>query len=128
MQLRCKVGHHHAKRLGSVHASKNFPAHSLQFVGNLVGQWENERCVNALKRNVQPRAAIERNKLCLRGLGFETHDDVFRKSVLSPDFQYAKQLAEIALGEFGIDGEPELSARLRGSNDSSLRSGGRLPR
>jgi hypothetical protein len=93
-----------------------------------VCQWEYERGVNALKWNVQPRAVIERNKLCLRGLGFETHDDVFRESVLSPDFQYAKQLAEIALGEFGIDGEPELSARLRGSNDSSLRSGGRLPR
>jgi hypothetical protein len=61
--------------------------------------------------------------MCLRGLGFEIHDDVFREGVLSPDFQYGKQLAEMALGELGIDGEPELSACLHGSNDSALRSG-----
>jgi hypothetical protein len=47
---------------------------------------------------------------------------VFGESVLSPDFQHGKQLAEMALGEFGIDGQPELSARLHGSNDSALRS------
>jgi hypothetical protein len=28
----------------------------------------------------------------------------------------------MALGEFGIDGQPELSARLRGRNDPALRS------
>jgi hypothetical protein len=59
----------------------------------------------------------------MRGLGFEIHDDVFSESVLSADFEHGKKLAEMALGEFGIDGEPELSARLHGSNDSALRSG-----
>jgi hypothetical protein len=88
-----------------------------------VCQWEYERGVNALKWNVQPRAVIERNKLCLRGLGFEIHDDVFREGVFFPDFEHSKKLAEIALGEFGIDGETELSARLCGSDDSALRSG-----
>jgi hypothetical protein len=32
-------------------------------------------------------------------------------------------LVEIALGESGIDGQPKLSAFLRGSNDSAFRSG-----
>jgi hypothetical protein len=57
----------------------------------------------------------------LSGLGFETHDDVFSQGVLSPDFEHSKKLAEMALGEFGIDGEPELSARLCGRNDFALR-------
>jgi hypothetical protein len=60
--------------------------------------------------------------MCLRDLGFEIHDDVFRKSVLSADFEHSKKLAEMALGEFGIDGEPELSARLHRRNDFALRS------
>jgi hypothetical protein len=88
-----------------------------------VCQWKYECSVNALKRNVQPRAVIERNKLCLRGLGFEIHDDMFSEGVLSPDFEHGKQLAEMALGEFGIDCEPELSALFCGRNDSALRSG-----
>jgi hypothetical protein len=117
-----KIGHHHAKCLGLIHAAENLAANSIQFIGYLVCQWEYERGVNALKWNVQPRAVIERNKLCLRGLGFEIHDDVFREGVLSPDFQHGKQLAEMALGEFGIDGEPELRALLCGRNDSALRS------
>jgi hypothetical protein len=119
----CKIGHHHAKCLGPIYSAENLATNSIQFIGYLVGQRKHECCVNALKWNVQPRAVIERNKLCLRGLGFEIHDDVFREGVLSPDFQYGKKLAEMALGEFGIDGEPELSARLHGSNDSALRSG-----
>jgi hypothetical protein len=56
-------------------------------------------------------------------LGLETHDDVLSESILSPDFQHSEKLAEMALGEFGIDGEPELSARLCGSNNFALRSG-----
>jgi hypothetical protein len=88
-----------------------------------VCQWEYERGVDALKWNVQPRAVIERNKMCLRGLGFEIHDDMFRQSVLSADFKHGEKLTEMALGEFGIDGEPELSARLHGRNDFALRSG-----
>jgi hypothetical protein len=76
-----------------------------------------------LKWNVQPLVVVERNKLRLRGLGFETHDDVFSQGVLSPDFEHGKELVEMALGEFGIDGEPELSALLRGRNDPALRSG-----
>jgi hypothetical protein len=119
----CKIGHHHAECLGPIYSAENLAANSIQFIGYFMGQWEYERGVNALKWNVQPRAVIERNKMCLRGLGFEIHDDVFREGVLSPDFQYGKQLAEMALGELGIDGEPELSACLHGSNDSALRSG-----
>ena len=118
-----KIGHHHAECLGPIHSAENLSANSIQFIGYLVGQWEYERGVNALKWNVQPRAVIERRKLCLRGLGFETHDDVFREGVLSADFEHGEKLAEMAFGEFGIDGEPELSARLHGSNDSALRSG-----
>jgi hypothetical protein len=118
-----KIGHHHAKCLGPIYSAKNLAAHSIQFIGYLVCQWEYERGVYALKWDVQPRTVIERNKLCLRGLGFEIHDDVLRESVLSADFEHGKKLAEMALGEFGIDGEPELSARLHGSNDSALRSG-----
>jgi len=41
--------------------------------------------------------------------------------VLSADFEHGKKLTEMALGEFGIDGEPELSARLCGENDFALR-------
>jgi hypothetical protein len=119
----CKIGHHHAKCLGPIYSTQNLSTNSLQFIGYLVRQWEYERGVNALKWNVQPRAVIEGKKLRLRGLGFETHDDVLGEGVLSPDFQYGKQLAEMALGEFGIDGESELSACLHGSNNSALRSG-----
>jgi hypothetical protein len=119
----CKIGHHHAKCLGPVYSAENLPANSIQFIGYLVRQWEYERGVNALKWNVQPGAVVERNKLCLRGLGFEIHDDVFREGVLPADFEHSEKLAEMALGEFGIDGKPELSARLHGSNNSALRSG-----
>ena len=119
----CKIGHHHTKCLGPIYSAENLAANSIQFIGYLVCQWEYERGVNALKWNVQPRAVIERNKLCLRSLGFEIHDDVFREGVLSADFEHSEELAEMALGEFGIDGEPELSARLHRSNDSALRSG-----
>ena len=119
----CEVSHHDPKCLGFVHSAENLAANSIQFIGYFVCQWEYERGVNALKWNVQPRAVIERNKLYLRGLGFEIHDDVLSEGVLSPDFQHGKQLGEMALGEFGIDGEPELSARLHGSNDSALRTG-----
>jgi hypothetical protein len=65
-----------------------------------MGQREDERCVNALKRNVQPRAVIERLNLRLSGLGFEIHDDVFREGVLPTDFKHSEKLAEMALGEF----------------------------
>jgi hypothetical protein len=58
----------------------------------------------------------------LRRLGFETHDDVLCEGVLLPDFQHSKELIEVALGESGIDCEPELSALLCRRNDSALRS------
>jgi len=119
----CKVGHHHAKCLGPIYSAENLAANSIQFIGYFVCQWEYERGVNALKWNVQPRAVIERHKLCLRGLGFETHDDVFREGVLSTDFEHSEELAEVVLGELGIDGQPELSALLCGSNNFALRSG-----
>jgi hypothetical protein len=118
-----KIGHHHAKCLGPIHSAENLAANSIQLIGDLVCQWKYKCGVNALKWNVQPRAVIERNKLCLCGPSFEIHDDVFREGVLSADFEHSEKLAEMALGEFGIDGEPELSARLHGSNDSALRSG-----
>jgi hypothetical protein len=88
-----------------------------------VGQWKYECGVNALEWNVQPLVVVEGKKLRLRGFALETHDDVFSECVLSPDFQHGKHLAEMTFGEFGIDGEPKLSARLCGSNDSALRSG-----
>jgi hypothetical protein len=122
----CKIGHHHAECFGPIHSAEDLSADSIQFIGYLVCQWEYERGVYALKWNVQPRSVIERNKLRLRGLGFEIHDDVFREGVLSADFEHSEKLAEMALGEFGIDGEPELSARLHGRNDSALRLGGGL--
>ena len=119
-----KIGHHHAECLGPIYSAENLAANSIQFIGYLVCQREYERGVNALKWNVQPRAVIERNKLCLRGLGFETHDDVFSQGVLSPDFEHSEKLAEMAFGEFGIDGQSKLSACLHGSNNSALRSVG----
>jgi hypothetical protein len=117
-----KIGHHHAKCLGPIHSAENLAANSIQFIGYLVCQRKDKSGVNALKWNVQPLVVVEGKKLRLRGFALETHDDVFSESVLSPDFQYGKQLAEMALSEFGIDGEPELSARLCGSNDSAFRS------
>jgi hypothetical protein len=118
-----EIGHHHAKCLGLIHAAENLSANSIQLIGNLVGQWKNECSVNALEWNVQPLIVVEGKKLRLRGFALETHDDVFSESVLSPDFEHGKKLAEMALGEFGINCEPELSARLSGSNDPALRSG-----
>jgi hypothetical protein len=44
------------------------------------------------------------------------------KGILVADFQYGKKLGEMGLGEFGIDGEPDLSTLLCGSNDSAFRS------
>jgi hypothetical protein len=102
----CKVGHHHAKCLGPIHPAENLPANPFQFIGDLERQRKYESGVDTLKWNVQPLVVIERYKLRLRGLGFETHDDVFSQSVLSPDFEHGKKLVEMALGEFGIHGEP----------------------
>src|ERR1035438_4919206 len=118
-----EIGHHHTECLGPIHAAENLAANAIQFVGYLVCQWKYERGVNALKWNVQPRAIIERNKLCLRGLSFEIHYDVFREGVLSADFKHSEQLAEVALGKFGIDGKPKLSALLCGGNDFAFRAG-----
>jgi hypothetical protein len=118
-----EIGHHHAKCLGPIHTAENLSANSFQLIGYLVCQWKYERGVNTLKWNVQPLIVVEGKKLRLRCLGFEIHDDVLCQGVLSPDFEHGKKLAEMALGEFGIDGQPELSARLCGSNDSALRSG-----
>jgi hypothetical protein len=118
-----KIGDHHAKCLGPIHPAENLSANPFQLIGNLERQRKYESGVNTLKWNVQPLVVIEGKKLRLRSLRFETHDDVFRKSVLSSDFEHGKKLAEMALGEFGIDGEPELSARLCGRHDFALRSG-----
>jgi hypothetical protein len=118
-----KIGDHHAKCLGPIHPAENLSANPFQLIGNLERQRKYESGVNTLKWNVQPLVVIERYKLRLRRLGFETHDDVFSQSVLSPDFEHGKELVEMALGKFGIDGEPELSPLLCGRNDSALRSG-----
>ena len=91
----CKVGHHHAKCLGPIHPAENLPANSFQFVGNIERQRKYESGVDTLKWNVQPLVVIERNKLRLRGLGFETHDDVFSQGILSPDFEHGKKLVEM---------------------------------
>jgi hypothetical protein len=119
----CKIGHHHAKCLGPIHSAENLAADTIQIVGYLVCQWEYERGVNALKWNVLPLVVVERNKLRLSSLALETHYDVLGQGVFSADFEHRKKLPEMALGEFGIDGQPELSARLCGRNDFALRSG-----
>jgi hypothetical protein len=118
-----EICHHHAKCLGPIDSAENLAANSIQLIGYLVCQRKHESGVDTLKWNVQPLVVVEREKLRLSGLGFETHDDVFSEGVLSPDFEYSKKLAEMALGESGIDGQPELSARLCRSNDSALLSG-----
>ena len=117
----CKISDHHAKCLGPIYSAENLAANSIQFIGDFVCQWEYERCVNALKWNIQPRAVIERNQRRLSGLGLEIHDDMLGKGILVADFQYGKKLGEMGLGEFGIDGEPDLSTLLCGSNDSAFR-------
>ena len=119
----CKIGHHHTKCLGPIHTAEDLSANPFQLIGNLEGQRKYESGVDTLKWNVLPRAVIERNKLRLSGLALETHDDVLCEGVFSPDFEHGEKLAEMGFGEFGIDGEPELSARLCGRNDFALRSG-----
>ena len=121
-----KVSHHHPKCLGFIHAAENLAADPFQLIGNLVGQREDERGVNALKRNVQPRAVIEGQNLRLSGLGFEIHDDVLGQGVSVADFQHGEKLVEMGFGEFGIHREPDLSPPLCGSDDSAPRSGCRL--
>jgi hypothetical protein len=118
-----KIGHHHAECLGAIHAAEDLSANKIQLIGNLVGQRKDESGVNALKWDVQPLVVVKGNKLRLSGLGFETHDNVFSEGVLSPDFEHGEKLAEMALGEFRINGQPELSALLCGRNDPALRSG-----
>jgi hypothetical protein len=121
-----KIGRRYAKCLGPIDSAENLSSDSFQFIGYLKRQRKHECGIDALKWNVQPLVVVERKESRLRGLGFEAHDDVFGKGVLSPDFEHSKKLTEMALGEFGIDGKPELSAFLRGRNDSALRSGCRL--
>jgi hypothetical protein len=116
----CKIGHYHAKCLGPIHPAENLSANSIQFIGYLVCQWKHESGVDTLKWNVLPLVVVERNKLRLSGLALETQNDMFSEGVLSPHFEHGKKLAEMALGEFGIDGEPELSALLCGRNDPAL--------
>ena len=123
-----EIGHHHAKCLGPIYSAENLSANSFQLIGYFVGQRKNECGVNALERNVQPLVVVERKELRLSGLALETHDDVFREGVLSPDFQHSKELVEMALGESGIDSKPKLSALLCGSNDFALRFGRGLGR
>ena len=117
-----KIGHHHAKCLGPIDSAENLSSNPLKFIGYLVRQRENKSGVDSLERNVQPLVVIERDKLPLRGLGFETHDDVFSEGVLLPDFEHGKELIEVALGESRIDSKPKLSALLCGRNYSALRS------
>jgi hypothetical protein len=118
-----QIGYHHAKCLGAIDAPKNLSSNPLQFISDLEGQREHECGVNTLKWNIQPLVVVERNELRLRSFGFEIHDDVLCEGVLSSNFQHCKKLTEMALSEFGIDGEPELSALLCGGNNSTLRSG-----
>jgi hypothetical protein len=88
----CEVCHHHAKCLGLIHAAEDLSADSLQLIGNLVGQWEDEGSIDTLERNVQPRAVVERQNLRLCRLGFEIHDDVLGQGVLIADLQYGKKV------------------------------------
>jgi hypothetical protein len=61
--------------------------------------------------------------LRLSGLGLEIHDNVLSESVFVTDLQHGKQLGEMCLGEFGIDGETDLGSLLCGSNDPALSPG-----
>ena len=115
-----EIGHHHAECLGLIHAAENLSSNSIQFIGNLVCQGKHECGVNALKWNIQPLIVLKRKKLLLSGLALKTRDDVFSEGVLSPDFENRKKLAEMVLCEFGIDGQPKLSAHLSGRNDPAL--------
>ncbi|MGB6855676.1 MAG: hypothetical protein WBE03_02235 [Terracidiphilus sp.] len=99
-----QISHYHAKCLRPIHSAENLSSDSLQFIRDLVGQRKDERGIDSLKWNVQPRAVIERKELRLRRLGLETHDDVLCEGVLSPDFEHGKELIEMDLGESGIDG------------------------
>ena len=65
-----EVCHHNAKCLGLVHPAENLPAHSLQFVCNIVRRWEYKGSVDALKRNVHLQAVIECHNLRLCRLWF----------------------------------------------------------
>ena len=118
-----EVGHHDAKCLRLIHAAKNLPADSLQFICNLLSQRKHKRGVDVLKWNVHPLVVVERKDLRLRGLALEIHDDVLSERVLSPDFQHSKELAEMCLGEFGIHRKPDLNPLLCRRNDSALCSG-----
>jgi len=99
-----EVCHHHAKCLGPIHSAQNLSPDPLQLVGNIVRQRKNESGVDTLKRNIQPLVVVERDEFLLSALAFETHDNVFGKSVLLPDFEHGKKLIEMAQGESGIDG------------------------
>ncbi len=91
----CEVGHHHTKCLGLIYAAENLPADSLQLIGDLVGQRKDERSVDTLKWNVQPRAVIKRQNLRLCRLGFEAYDDVLGQGILLADFKHGKKLVEM---------------------------------
>jgi len=119
-----KIGHHHAKCLRPTHSAENLSADSFQLIGYFVGQWEHECGIDTLKWNVQPLVVVKRDELRLRRLCFEMHDDMFSEGVLLPDFQYSKELIEIALGESGIDGKPPSNAFRNGTADDSYRSVG----
>jgi hypothetical protein len=101
-----KIGHHHAKCLRPIHSAENLSSDPLQLVGNLVCQRKNKSGVDTLKWNVQPLVVVESKKSRLRGLGFETHDDVLCEGVLFPDLQHSEKLDEVILGESGVDGKP----------------------
>src|SRR5208337_864772 len=99
---------------------KNLASNSLQFVSDLVGQWENERGVDTLKGNVQPRSVVERTNLSLGGFAPEVHDDVLRESVLFANSEYGKELIEVCLRKPGVYREAELYPFFKRSDNSSL--------
>jgi hypothetical protein len=117
-----KIGHHHSKSLGPIDPAENLSSDPLKFVGNLERQWEHECGVDSLKWNVQPLVVVKRNELSLSSLTFKANNNVLSEGVLFPDLHHSEELIEMALGESGIDGKPELSALLCRRNDSAFRS------
>ena len=115
-----KIGHDHAKCFGVSDSSEDLCSDSIQFVENFVRQRSDDSGVDSLKWNVPPLIFVKILKFCLSGLGFETHDDVLGEGVPSPDLKYGKESFEIALGEPGIDCEPDLKPLRFGGDDSVL--------
>jgi hypothetical protein len=115
-----KISHDHAKCFGVIDSSESLTSDSIEFVENLVGQRNYERCVDWPTWNIHPLVLVKRMKSGLSGLGFETHDKVLGQGILSSNLEHGKELLEEVLGKPGIDCEPDLTPLCFGGDDSVL--------